>query len=88
MKSGSTILEQVLDPVSQSLNREAAEKLVRLKVNRKTQARIDRLARKCNEGRLTEVERAEYETWVSAIDLVAILQAKARIVLAELAKPR
>ncbi len=77
------VLEQLLDPVSQSLNQEAAEKLVRLKVNARTQAHIDKLARKCNEGRLTEAERSEYESWVVAIDLVAILQAKARAILAE-----
>jgi hypothetical protein len=71
-------LEQLLEPVSQSLNREAAEKLVRLKVKPKTQARIDRLARKCNEGRLTGAERSEYEAWVFAIDFIGILQAQAR----------
>jgi hypothetical protein len=72
------MLEQLLEPVSASLNREAAEKLVRLRVNARTQAHIDRLARKCNEGKLTDAERAEYEACVTAIDFVAILQAKAR----------
>jgi hypothetical protein len=82
----SPSLERLLEPVSQSLNLEAAEKLVRLRVNAKTQAHIDKLARKCTAGRLTQAERAEYEGWVAAIDLIAILQAKARTLLAETAK--
>lgn len=44
----------------------------------KAQAQIDQLARKCNEGRLTDDERREYETYVQTIDFLAILQAKAR----------
>lgn len=43
-----------------------------------TQARIDELADKCTEGTLTATERSEYESYVAAIDLVTILQAKAR----------
>ena len=40
------------------------------------------LARKCNEGRAsTREERLEYETYVMAGEFIAILQAKARILL-------
>jgi hypothetical protein len=77
------VLQDLLKPVSQSLNREAAEKLVRLKVDRKTQAHIDKLARRSNEGRLTATECAEYENWVFAIDFIAILQSEARALLAQ-----
>lgn len=75
------MLERLLDPVSRSLNIEAAQKLVRLKVDSKTQTRIDKLARKCNEGELTSAERSEYERYVTAGNLIAILQAKARLLL-------
>jgi hypothetical protein len=74
----TVVFEQLLDPVSRSLNREAAEKLVRIRVDTKTQARIDKLARKCNEGKLTAAEKDEYESWVWAIDLVTILQLRAQ----------
>jgi hypothetical protein len=74
-------LDRILDPVSRALTPEVARRLVALRVDAKTQARIDRLARRCNEGKLTEAERAEYETYVTAIDFVAVLQAKARGVL-------
>ncbi len=80
------LLEQLLEPVSRILNRESAEKLVRLRVNAKTQAYIDKLGRKCNEGKLTDVERAEYEACVATIDLIAILQANARSLLSQTAK--
>jgi hypothetical protein len=75
-------LDRILDPVGRALNAEAARSLVGLRLDNKAQAHIDRLARKCNEGKLTPKERSEYETYVSAIDFVAILQAKARALLA------
>ena len=74
-------LNRILEPVGRALTPEFARKLVALRVTAKTQARIDRLARRCNEGRLTEAERAEYETYVTAIDFVSALQAKARALL-------
>ena len=77
----SAALERLLDPVSRSLNIEAARKLAQLKADSKTQARIDELARKCNEGELTPAERSEYERYVTAGNIIAILQAKARLLL-------
>ena len=72
----------LLDPVSRSLNIEAARKLVQLKADAKTQARVDELAHKCNESELTSAEQSEYERYVTAGNLIAILQAKARLILA------
>jgi len=80
-RNGIAILERLLEPVSRSLNVEAARKLVRLKADAKTQARVAQLARKCNEGELTAKERAEYERYVTVGNLIAILQAKARLLL-------
>ena len=77
------VLERLLEPVSSSLNEEAARKLIGLKVDRKAQARVDELARKCNEGELTAQERAEYERYVTVGNVIAILQAKARLLLAK-----
>jgi hypothetical protein len=76
------ILERLLAPVSDSLNEAAARKLIGLKADKKTQALVARLAEKCNEGELTPEERQEYELYVMAGHFVAILQAKARILLA------
>ncbi len=82
-RNGSAVLERMLAPVSESLNVEAAQKLVRLKADAKTQALVDRLAHKCNEGEMTAAERAEYDRLVTAGTMIAILQAQARLVLAK-----
>jgi len=75
-------LDRLLDPLSRCLNPEAAERLVQLRADPQLQARIDELAGKCNEGDLTEEERVEYEAYVRTGNLIAILQAKARRLLA------
>jgi hypothetical protein len=82
MKAASgRILERLLDPVCLSLNEQAARKLIGLKADAKARARVYELARKCNEGELGTEERTEYECYVLAGEVVAILQAKARILL-------
>jgi hypothetical protein len=78
-------LERLLEPVSRSLNVEAAKELTRLKADAKTLARVNELARKCNEGTLTPSEKSEYERFVTVENLVAILQAKARLILSKTA---
>jgi hypothetical protein len=75
------VLDRLLDPVARALTPEVAHRLVDLRFDSIAQAHIDRLSRKCNEGRLTEAERREYESYVYAIDFIAILQAKARALL-------
>ena len=79
----AVLLERLLEPVSRSLNVEAAKELLKLKADAKTQARVDELARKCNEGALTPSERLEYERYVALGNLIAILQAQARLALSE-----
>jgi hypothetical protein len=75
------VLDRLLDPVGRILTPDMARNLVKLRFDRKAQARIDRLARKCNDGKLTDAERSEYETYVYVIDFIAILEAKARALL-------
>ena len=82
-RNGSIHLKRLLAPVSRSLNAEAARQLIRLRADAKTQARVDELADKCNEGELTVAERAEYEQYVTAGTVIAILQAQARLLLAK-----
>lgn len=78
----------MLAPVGRSLNAAAARKLIALRADAKAQARVDQLARKCNEGQLTASERTEYESYVTAGNVIAILQAQARIMLGEQANLR
>jgi hypothetical protein len=75
------VLGRLLDPLGRILTPEVACKLVNLRFDAKAQARIDKLARKCNDGELTDDERREYETYVHTIDFIAIPQAKARTLL-------
>src|SRR5262245_29186824 len=75
------LLDKVIDQLTSILTREVADRLVRFRFDEKTQKKIDKLASKCNDGRLTERERSEYEAYVYAIDFIAILQAKARAFL-------
>jgi hypothetical protein len=89
MKTGNPpMLDRMLDSFGRILTPDAAERLVRFRFDRKTRARIDRLARKCNEGTLTEAERSDYESAVHAIDFIALLQAKARSLVRQSAAAR
>lgn len=78
----SNVLDRLLAPLGRSLPPEFAKELVELRAAPDVQERIDDLAEKCNEGTLTDDERAEYEDYVQAIHLIGVLQAKARSVLA------
>ena len=73
------LLDRILKPVSSSLNDEAARQLISLKADGKTQARVRKLADKCTEDELTPAERCEYEMYVMANHLVAVLKARARL---------
>jgi hypothetical protein len=81
-------LDRMLDPLSECLTPALARRLVKFRADAATQARIDELADKCNEGDLTPTERREYAAYVRAIHLIAILQSKARQTLAKNRKPR
>lgn len=78
---GSAVLDEMLEPVSRSLGLKTARALAALRVGARTQGRVEKLAEKCDEGRLTAKERAEYEACIQASTLIGILQAKARRVM-------
>jgi len=77
----TSALNQMLDPLSRSLSHEAAEQILALHIEPEVQSRIDVLADRCNEGLLTDAERAEYKGSVDGISLINILKAKVRRVL-------
>jgi len=81
MKNGGEprVLKRLLDPIIRCLSPEGARTLMEMRADPVAQARIDELAEKCNEGRLSPEERSEYETYVHVGNLIAILQAKARV---------
>ena len=81
--STDAAFERVLAAVGQCLDRQSAEALIQLRADREMQGRIEELADKCTEGRLTSEERDEYEALIRVGNFVAVLQAKARRLLAE-----
>jgi hypothetical protein len=81
-------LDRLLDPLTSALTPAATRALVEFRADAATQARIAELGAKCNEGQLSPQERSEYEAYVRAIDLIAVLQSNARRLLATARKRR
>lgn len=75
-------LGRLLDPLRDCLTPEVAAKIAALRADAETQAKLDDFAERNGEGTLTPAERDEYRALVSAGNLIAILQAQARSVLA------
>jgi hypothetical protein len=71
-------LAKILDPVAQCFTPEVAKRVAELRADPAVQARIEELAEKCNEGTITPEEIAEYDAYIQAMDVVAVLQKKAR----------
>jgi len=74
-------LDRLLDPVSRCLTPEAARALVNLRADPSVQARLDELADKNTENRLTPEEREQYDLYLSVISIITVLQSKARMIL-------
>jgi hypothetical protein len=71
-------LDRFLDPLADCLSPEVAVKVADLRADEEMQTRIDYLADRANEGLLTDDERDEYSGYLHAIDVITVLQAKAR----------
>ena len=81
-QTSTAVLSELLEPVGQMMPIDFARKLAALRASPEVQAKIDELADRSNEGQLTAEEEAEYLAYVDAIDVISILQAKARSVIA------
>jgi hypothetical protein len=76
------VLDRLLEPVGRCLTPEVARRLVALRADPAVQERLEDLAARNTEGELTPEERSEYDSYVRALEFIAILQAKARALLA------
>ena len=76
-------LDRLLEPFAECLSPEVAAKIVRLRADDGMQQRIDDLAERSNEGSLSAEEQEEYAGYLHAIDVIAVLQAKARSLLSK-----
>jgi hypothetical protein len=75
-------LDRFLDPMTDAFTPELARTISNLRVDAETEAQIAELRRKANEGALTPEEDAEYKDFVEAVDVISVIQAKARWFLA------
>ena len=83
MMSTINYLDSMLNPVVESFTPAVARKIVDLRADARLEQRVDELRQKANEGTLTPDEDAEYRDFVESVDIISILQAKARRFLAD-----
>lgn len=78
-------LDRLFDPVNGCLTPEVARRIVDWRPEEQLRRRIEELGRKADEGTLTPEEDAEYREYIDEGDVIALLQAKARRLLARTA---
>ena len=74
----TTAFDRSVRPVAEEIFRERAQVVLGHRPSPDLLARIEELADRSNEGRLTETEREEYSGYIRANKFVAILQRLAR----------
>jgi hypothetical protein len=79
----TSYLDRLLDPLTEAFTPKVAVALLELRADSELAAHIGELRRKANDGTLTPVEDADYKDFVEALDLISIMQAKARRFLAK-----
>ena len=70
-----------VQPVLRIVPRKKVKEIAQFRPQSRLRARIEELASKSTEGRLSQRERAEYEGYVRANKFVAILQRQARYLI-------
>jgi hypothetical protein len=75
-------IDRLVSPLGECLTPESARRLLALKPDAESQKRVDNLATRHTEGKLTPEETAEYGRYVSYSTFIAILKSKARQLLA------
>ncbi len=78
MSNSLDVLDRVLDPLMDCFTPEMARNIANLRADTETQARLDNLAEKANDGQLSKEEEAIYDRYLEAYHLVTIFQAKAQ----------
>jgi predicted transcriptional regulator len=73
-----SVLDRMLEPLSDCLNPEAAQRIVALGIDPDVQARIAKLADRSSEGLLNAEGRAEYASYVEGAEILSLIKLKAR----------
>ena len=74
----ASYLDRFLEPVTDALTPELARVIVDLRADDQLQAEVEILRQKASDGTLTPEEDAAYKDFVEAVDVISILQSKAR----------
>lgn len=80
--ASQSALERILAPVGECLTPDVAQRIAESQVDPALKQQLDDLARKANFGTLTDEEREDYEELIDGLELLAILKAHARLILA------
>ena len=75
-------LDRFLQPVTEAFTPELARALVDLHADSELEAEIEVLRQKANTGTLSPDEEVAYKDFVEAVDVISIIQSKARRFLA------
>jgi hypothetical protein len=81
MQTGASILERIIEPPTGGFSNEHARYVLSLNFSAEEQARYAELARRNQDGVLSDDEETELNEFVTANAILAILQSKARISL-------
>lgn len=76
-----SLLDRLLDPVTEALSAEAAKRIISLTLDSETQTLFDDFAQKAAAGSISPQEREEYAELIDGLDLLGILKSKARAAL-------
>lgn len=68
--------------MTEALTPEVARVIANLRLDPESEAEVQRLREKANEGTLTIAEEASYKEFIEAVDMISIIQSKARRFLA------
>jgi hypothetical protein len=79
----TSYLDRLLEPLTEAFTPKIASVVLGLRADSEMEAHIGELRRKANAGTLTPDEDAEYKEFVEAVDVISIMQAKARRFLAK-----
>ncbi len=83
MSTVTNYLDRFLEPVTDAMTPEFAQVVVNLRADAETQSEIDVLRKKANQGTLSAEEDAAYKEFVEAVEVISIIQSKARRYLAK-----
>ena len=74
----TSYLDRLLEPLTEVFTPTMASAVLELRADSELQSHIDEIRRKASAGTLTPAEDAEYKDFVEAVDVISIMQAKAR----------